>query len=211
MTQRTPEDLTHELQAIDAAHAQNEAGRDAFIALGHTALFAASVSFVGEVAPLADAIWKPILIAGWTADVIGLLALTASFVVARHTIDARRAALYDRDPPSALILDLLNAAALWSFPAALVFLFAFVTANVVHPHDPEKSPSPVAVSITIARNARCGPASESAEPRRPIDPLDRNRSRTESAEPAPSTATARQKVGSTATDAHKAAGARCGK
>jgi len=131
MSGRSQDDYAHERQALDAAHAQNEAGRDAFVALAHTALFAASVSFVGDVAPLAEAIWKPLLIAGWTADVTGLLALTLSFGAARRTIDARRAALNDIDPPSSNLAEFLNGVALWSFPAALLCLFSFVTANVV--------------------------------------------------------------------------------
>lgn len=139
---RSPEDYAHELQALDAAHAQNEAGRDAFIALAHTALFAASVSFVGDVAPLTEAIWRPALILGWSADVVGLLALTVSFVAARRAIDARRAAINDPDPPTNRFCDWLNAIALWSFPVALLCLFSFVTANVVNTDGREIQPTP---------------------------------------------------------------------
>lgn len=135
MNERNPDDFAHERQALDAAHAQNEAGRDAFVALGHTALFAASVSFVGDVAPLTEAIWKPMLLAGWSADVIGLLALTLSFGAARRSIDARRAALNDSEAPTSGGLELLNGIALWCFPVALLCLFSFVTANVVHADD----------------------------------------------------------------------------
>ncbi|MGC4252342.1 MAG: hypothetical protein QM605_13010 [Sphingobium sp.] len=112
MTGRSLDDFNHERQALDAAHAQNEAGRDAFIALAHTALFAASVSFVGDVAPITEAIWQPALILGWSADVVGLLALTFSFGAARKAIDARRAALNDPDPPNDRICEWLNATAL---------------------------------------------------------------------------------------------------
>ncbi|MEH3036205.1 MAG: hypothetical protein PGN23_06895 [Sphingomonas adhaesiva] len=76
---RSPDAAKHELQALDQAHAQNEAARDSFVALAHTALFAASVSFVGSAVPLSKAIWTSALIAGWTLDVAGLLALTISF------------------------------------------------------------------------------------------------------------------------------------
>ena len=148
----------HEREALDAAHAQNEAGRDAFAALAHTALFAASVSFVGDVTPLKDAVWKPLLITGWTADVIGLLALTLSFGAARRTIDARRAALNDTEAPGGLALEALNGVALWSFPVALLCLFSFVTANVIHADDREEE------STTLAqRGVRRGPANEVAK------------------------------------------------
>ena len=131
MSERTEDDFKHERSAIDAAHVQNEAGRDAFTALAHTALFASSVAFVGDVAPLAGAIWKPALITGWLASVIGLLALTFSFGAARRSIDVRRSSLNDPEPSEDKLCEYLNATALWSFPVALLCLFAFVTANVV--------------------------------------------------------------------------------
>jgi hypothetical protein len=129
---RSIDDFSYERQTLDAAHNQNEAGRDAFVAIAHTALFAASVSFVGDVTSLNDAIWLPTLIGGWAASVAGLLALTVSFGAARRAIDARRAALNDDNPPNSSIPEVLNAVALWSFPFALLCLFSFVTANVVH-------------------------------------------------------------------------------
>ena len=135
MNQRSPDELRQELQGLDQAHAQNEAGRDNFVALSHTALFAASVSFVGSAVPLKTAIWLPALVAGWTIDVLGLLALTISFATARRAIDERRSALYAEIPPIAVWSDRLNGFALWSFPAALLCLFSFVTANVVNIND----------------------------------------------------------------------------
>lgn len=191
---RTPEDYAHELQALDAAHAQNEAGRDAFIALAHTALFAASVSFVGDVAPLTEAIWRPALIAGWLADVVGLLALTISFGAARRAIDARRAALNDSDPPSSFWPDLLNGVALWSFPAALLCLFSFVTANVVTAHD--RKVQPTTATVSKLREARCDATSPGAEPRR-IKAVDGGSARTTGASTsatATSSPTAKQEV-----------------
>lgn len=141
MTERPPEDLKHELQALDQAHAQNEAARDSFVALAHTALFAASVSFVGSAVPLAKAVWRWALIGGWAVDVFGLLALTISFATARKAIDARRAAIYADVPPIALWSERLNGLALWSFPLALLCLFSFVTANVVYIDDQQTKPS----------------------------------------------------------------------
>ena len=132
---RSPEEVERELQVIDAAHAQNEAGRDAFVALAHTALFAASVSFVGDVAPVTHAKLLPVLLFGWTADVVGLLALTVSFSAARRFTDARRRALYEPEAPAGRLPKWLNAISLWSFPVALVCVFLFVLTNVVAAHE----------------------------------------------------------------------------
>jgi hypothetical protein len=151
MNQRTPDDFKHELQALDTAHAQNEAARDSFVALAHTALFAASVSFVGSAVPLAKAVWPYALVAGWAIDVLGLLARTVSFATARKAVDARRAALYDDIPPVAAWSERLNGFALWSFPAALLCLFSFVTANVVSINEREASPSASTAAIPIGR------------------------------------------------------------
>lgn len=150
MTERSPDDLKHELQALDQAHAQNEAARDSFVALAHTALFAASVSFVGSAVPLSKAVWPAMLIAGWAVDVLGLLALTISFATARKAIDARRAALYADTPPVAIWSDRLNGFALWSFPVALLCLFSFVTANVVHINE-RKAQSTTTTTVPIGR------------------------------------------------------------
>lgn len=203
---RSADDFNHERQALDAAHAQNEAGRDAFVALAHTALFASSVAFVGDVAPLTGAVWKPALILGWLASVVGLLALTVSFGAARKAIDARREALNDEDPPSSHLADALNATALWSFPAALLCLFAFVTANVVKADARE----PQAASSTPARDVRGEPAAKVPSVRaerisatapsaeqgwRKAEPVDRGDPSAASAVPAPAASTpAKQEV-----------------
>jgi hypothetical protein len=156
MSGRTKEDYEHERQALDAAHAQNEAGRDAFIAVAHTALFAASISFVADVAPITKAIWIPILISAWAANVIGLFALTLSFGAARRAIDARRAALNDEDPPNHPWAEGLNAIALWSFPASLLCLFSFVTANVIHANDRPIPKKAVSVQHRDGRSLAAG-------------------------------------------------------
>jgi hypothetical protein len=49
---RSIADFNHERQVLDASHAQNESGRDTFLGLAHTAMFAASISFVGDVTPV---------------------------------------------------------------------------------------------------------------------------------------------------------------
>lgn len=201
---RTPEDYTRELNALDAFHAQNEAGRDAFIALAHTALFAASISFVGDVAPLGDPLWRPALIAGWLSSVIGLVALTVSFGVARRTIDARREALNNDDPPGSTRLEQLNGVALWSFPVTLLCLFSFVTANVVNADVREIQSA--ATSSSELRPARGDSAPTSADIRRSIEALDGRGTGSARASASPATASAaaypasEQEVGAAAAD-----------
>lgn len=55
MTQRSDSDWRPELQEINASNIANEAQRDAFVALGHTALLAASIAFIGGVVALKSA------------------------------------------------------------------------------------------------------------------------------------------------------------
>ncbi|WP_300534994.1 hypothetical protein [Sphingosinicella sp.] len=193
MSERSLDDFNHERQALDAAHAQNEAGRDAFIALAHTALFAASVSFVGDVTPITQAIWRPALILGWAADVVGLLALTFSFGAARRAIDARRAALNDLNPPTDRLCEQLNSIALWSFPVALLCLFSFVTANVVCA-DVQQTKSAATAELRKARINTTPPGTQS---QRGAASVDRSFPGSKGAKPATpaSTSTPTQKIG----------------
>jgi hypothetical protein len=179
---RSAEDFAYERGTLDAAHNQNEAGRDAFVAVAHTALFAASVSFVGDVAPLTDAILIPALIFGWAASVIGLFALTISFGAARRAIDARRAALNDDNPPNSSFCEVLNGIALWSFPLALLCLFSFVTANVVHANG-QQTKQPTAVASEGADGQRGNTTAPRAlpQPGRSLDGCDSGTARTGSA------------------------------
>jgi hypothetical protein len=126
---------------------------------------------VGDVAPITEAIWQPALIAGWVADVIGLLALTFSFVAARRAIDGMRAALNESDPPTYRLAPALNGIALWSFPVALLCLFSFVTANVVHAHDRRHQPS---ATTSVRRDEGYNAALARTEPRRPVRALGRS-------------------------------------
>ena len=161
---RSIDDFNHERQALDVAHAQNEAGRDAFVALAHTALFAASVSFVGDVAPVTQAVWLPALIGGWAADVVGLLALTFSFGAARRAIDLRRQALNEEEAPTDTRAERLNGIALWSFPVALLCLFLFATANMVQANGRQDSATHLAPSTAQPRDTRVQPSTASALP-----------------------------------------------
>jgi hypothetical protein len=167
---RSADDFNHERQMLDEAHAQNEVARDSFVALAHTALFAASIAFVGEVTHLGEAIWIPSLLSGWAASVIGLLALTFSFVAARRAIDARREALNDDTPPKSWIPEALNNIALWSFPLSLLCLFSFVTANVVHANGRQTS-SPANIGAS-QKGHDAAPESALPQPGRTIDRRD---------------------------------------
>jgi len=143
---RSESDYNHERDGIDQAHAQNDVGRDAFVGLVHTALFAASIAFVGDVAPLKDAVLKPALLAAWFFNFIGLLALTISFQAARNAANKRRSALNHHTPPSTRSVDVLNGVSLWTFPVSLLCLFSFTTANVVQTNDRQK-PSTTATVV----------------------------------------------------------------
>jgi len=186
---RRLEDFNHEREMLDAAHAQNEAGRDAFVALAHTALFAASIAFVGEVTHVTDAVCITALICGWAASVIGLLALTFSFWAARRAIDARREALNDDVPPEAWLADMLNAVALWSFPLALLCLFTFVTANVIHANGRQTAVTTTATTTSSGHNQARGNASSKSAVAQP-EPADGCRPVTSGARALPAASTA---------------------
>lgn len=186
MSERTEDEIRHDRQAFDNAHVQNEAGRDAFVALAHTGLFAASIAFVGDVAPVTAAIWKPVLIAGWLASVVGLLALTWSFHEARKATNAMRDALYKSEPPSYKFCEGLNAVALWSFPVALVCLFSFVTVNVVSAND-RQAKIPAATKASAVEEGR-NAASASTVPSVPLNSAKRRDTTTPRALATPSIA-----------------------
>lgn len=131
MSIRSPEDCWSELEAIDAAQIANEAQRDAFVALGHTALFAASIAFIGDVRPAGEAetLWS--LYIAWASSIVGLIALMFSFDVARRAANSRRRSIYYQIvDDSAALVNLCNAVARWTFPISLIFLAAFAAINV---------------------------------------------------------------------------------
>ena len=135
---RSREEFNAELSSLDAAHNQNEGLRDTFIGLGHTALFAASISFVADLFPVgkAELVW--LIIMAWVSSCIGLIAFTLSFSESRKAIDARRAALNEKEAPRASKLEALNAVSLWSFPVSLIAILIFASVNLVKSHDKEE-------------------------------------------------------------------------
>ncbi|MBH5322182.1 hypothetical protein [Aurantiacibacter sediminis] len=137
---RSKEEYDAELASLDAAHNQNEAQRDSFIGLAHTALFAASISFVADLFPLGSAALLWLVVMAWLSSCFGLLALTLSFVESRKAIDARRQALNDEEPPRASWLEALNAVALWTFPVSLLSIFVFASVNLMRANDQETFP-----------------------------------------------------------------------
>ena len=132
MGERTEQDKQQELASLQQSHSQNEIARDSFVGLGHTALFAASVSFVGDVTPLSEAVFIPFLILAWLSSVVGLLSMALSFQLARKVSDARIQAINDVDVPSTTDLDKINGIALWTFPVSLILVFIFAASNVVN-------------------------------------------------------------------------------
>jgi hypothetical protein len=120
-----------ELKTLDQAHLQNETNRDAFLALAHTALFAASIAFFGDLPASATPEYIYLLIGGWGASVLGLLSLTISFSAATREIDHRRQNVYRELTPRISWAALLNGVGLWTFPIALVSTFVFAGANVL--------------------------------------------------------------------------------
>lgn len=163
---RDPIVAESDLPLINQAHADNESSRDAFLAVAHTALFAASIAFVADVAPVKTAVWKPALLLGWLVSVIGLFALTASYAIARRVNDRARKALYEKNAPSSRSLDVANAVALWSFPLALLCVFGFATSNVVVEMmvDEDKIPKREEKGIGAPQRAPERPAPESERP-----------------------------------------------
>lgn len=184
---RDRDEVQLELASLDSAHQQNEAQRDAFIGLGHTALFAASISFVSDLFPLGDAKLLWLVIMSWFSSVLGLLAFTLSFSESRKAIDARRIALHDEKPPQAAWLETLNAVSLWTFPASLLSLFIFASVNLVNLDEQRRS------SITTEqqpgpRNLRsdASPATSSLQP--PSTTGNRRSASPESSDPPPAAA-----------------------
>lgn len=184
---RSPDEIAYELDTLDTAHLHNETNRDTFIALAHTALLAASVSFIGDVAPLHSAAWKPLVIVAWAASVVGLLAHTFSFVVIRKEIDARRSAINEEAPPESKTGENLNNLALWTFPIALLLIFAFVSANVMR-----SDGRPAQTSVLDKEGSDS--STTRSEPGRPSDAMDRRNPSAESADTTSSPSQTAKKV-----------------
>lgn len=138
MNQRRPEERRRELDQIDQAHAQNETVRDSFLAVAHTALFAASIAFVGDITPLKTASWKWALIISWASSAGGLLALSISYPIVGGFIARRRRLIDDPNEPVCRVCAVVNNAALYSFPISVIALFLFVSINVVRTNEPTK-------------------------------------------------------------------------
>lgn len=128
---RTDDQKREEVAGITAALSANASQRDAFIALGHTVLFTASIAFMGDVRPAAEieSVW--VLLVGWALNAIGLVALTWSFHVA-HKDGLRRIALIHDDAAdvTSKSLNAVNWIALWTFPTAMIAIAAFAGVNL---------------------------------------------------------------------------------
>lgn len=127
---RTPDECRDELTQLDQAHLQNETARDSFIAVAHTALFAASIAFIGDVVKLEDASASWAVKTAWLLNASGLVALSASYPLVSWHIGKRRGAIYDAAQPNCRICALFNWTALTAFPLSVIALLWFVLANV---------------------------------------------------------------------------------
>jgi hypothetical protein len=147
-SQRDVEEVRAELEGLKDAHLENETARDAFLALAHTALFAASIAFVGDLAEhdRPRILW--LLLLGWLASVIGLSALTLSFSVATRHIRRRHDQVYEAAVDEPRAANILNSIALWSFPIALISTFLFAAINMIDMSKDRPAPPPPAVPIT---------------------------------------------------------------
>lgn len=128
---RDAEGKAREENSVVAAQIANGGQRDAFIALGHTVLFTASIAFMGDVRPAAQVEWIGLLFAAWTSSIIGLFALTLSFQVADRAADERLVHMHDdhaNDRHRAL--DVCNSIALWTFPISMLGTAAFAAKNL---------------------------------------------------------------------------------
>lgn len=128
---RTDEQKREEVAGITAALSANASQRDAFIALGHTVLFTASIAFIGDVRPAGEIEFVWVLLVGWTLNAVGLLALTWSFQAA-HKDGVKRIALIHDDAADdrSKSLDAANCIALWTFPSAMIAIAAFAGLNL---------------------------------------------------------------------------------
>ena len=131
MAERSEEDKRQEVAAIIAAQIANGGQRDAFVALGHTVLFTASIAFMGDIRPAGKVEWTSLLFLSWASSVVGLIALTWSFREAHVAADERIANIHNDDADDSLdAVDFANAVSLWSFPLSMSLTAAFAAINL---------------------------------------------------------------------------------
>ncbi|MDQ0566862.1 hypothetical protein GRI55_05415 [Erythrobacter citreus] len=128
---RTDEQRQAEVDRINANQSANDNQRDAFVALGHTVLFTASISFMGDVRPAAEIEHLWLLFAAWFISVVGLFALTFSFQLANADNNRRVDQIHDDSADDRNIwLEVSNEIGLWTFPAAMTATMAFAGLNL---------------------------------------------------------------------------------
>ncbi len=131
MGERSEEDKRQEVSAIIAAQIANGGQRDAFVALGHTVLFTASIAFMGDIRPASEIEWTWLLFLAWASSVIGLFALTWSFREAHIAGNDRLAKIHDDHIADGLdMVDITNGVALWTFPISMLATASFAGINL---------------------------------------------------------------------------------
>lgn len=128
---RTDKQKREEVAEINAAMSANASQRDAFIALGHTVLFTASISFMGDVRPAREIEFVSVLFFAWFLNAVGLIALTWSFQAAHNDNNRRIDRIHDDSAVDGNKgLEIANGVALWTFPAAMIATAVFAALNL---------------------------------------------------------------------------------
>ena len=130
MADKSSQLYKQDVQDTSSAHIANEAQRDTFISLGHTALFASSIAFIGNVVGGQGPTAIGWLYAGWTSSFLGLLALTLSFESASRYNDAHRGSAGKAEEASRNWVDNINKLALFTFPLSLACFAIFAALNI---------------------------------------------------------------------------------
>jgi hypothetical protein len=128
---RSEQDRREEAAAIISAQIANASQRDAFALLGHTVLFTASISFMGDVRPAAEIEWHWLVFVAWASSVIGLFALTLSFQLADGAAEKRIKYLHEEGIDDRHFwLSACNSLALWTFPVSMLATAGFAAKNL---------------------------------------------------------------------------------
>ena len=128
---RDPEHIAQEAAGIASALIANEGQRDAFLALGHTVLFTASIAFVSDVRPAEEVQGLWLLFVAWTLSIIGLFALTLSFQTAKSEAEKRLRDIHkDHVDDRGLLTNFCNGIALWTFPLSMLLTVIFAGINL---------------------------------------------------------------------------------
>lgn len=142
MTRRTKAEKQKEWEALCAAQIANATARDSFLAVAHTALFAASIAFVSDWIDQFQPRAIALLLLSWLVGAVGLIALTVSYVAAQREIQKRQDNIHEDDVTNSSCAERLNHVAVVTFPISLLLTFLFSSINVLYmSENPRPSPA----------------------------------------------------------------------